>query len=215
MDNADRRDRHRVCVSALARMTRSPRGFTLVEALVAIAILALVAVLAWRATAAMTDNEVRLAAETVHWQQLDALLTRVEADLRAAVPRPARNGPIVDAPWSLATEDAAGNTLLIFTRAGPNAIDEPGTGGQRVGYRWRDGRVEVLYWPHIDNAVTALPTSYPLGVDVARFRVSALTSDNRWSDRWPYLGSGDIPRGVRIELVLADGNVVERWLALQ
>ena len=55
-------------------MRRRPCGFTLVEALVAIAILALVAVLAWRATAAMADSDVRLAAERARWQQLDAVL---------------------------------------------------------------------------------------------------------------------------------------------
>ena len=38
------------------------RGFTLVEVLVAVAILALVATIAWRGTAAMTDAEARLGA---------------------------------------------------------------------------------------------------------------------------------------------------------
>ena len=117
------------------------RGFTLVEALVAIAILGLVALLAWRATAAMTDNEARLAAESARWQQLDAVLARLEADLRASVPRRARHGTMTEAAWSLAADDAAGNALLIFTRAGPDALDEPAIGGQRVGYRWRDGRI--------------------------------------------------------------------------
>jgi len=105
------------------RMVRSARGFTLVEALVAIAILALVALLAWRATASMTDSEVRLAAERARWQRLDAVLTRIEADLRASVPRAARRGAGTDAAWSLAPADAAGNALLVFTRAWPCAID--------------------------------------------------------------------------------------------
>jgi general secretion pathway protein J len=196
-------------------MTRTARGFTLVEALVAIAILGLVALLAWRATAAMTDNEVRLAAESARWRQLDALLTRVEADVRASVPRRARHGTLTEPAWSLAPEDAAGNALLIFTRAGPAAIDEPGIGGQRVGYRWRDGRIEALYWPHIDNPAATAPSTYALSDGVVRFRIAALTSDNRWSDRWPLPGGADIPRGVRVELVLADGSTIERWLALQ
>jgi general secretion pathway protein J len=192
-----------------------PRGFTLVEALVAIAILALVALLAWRATAAMTDSEVRLTAERAHWQELDAVLTRVEADLRSATPRPARRGASTDAAWSLAPDDAAGNASLVFTRAGPSAIDEPGSAGQRVGYRFRAGHVEALYWPHIDNVDTGAATSYALTDDVAGFRVTALTADNRWSAQWPLPGSTPMPRGVRIELTLADGTTVERLLALQ
>jgi len=196
-------------------MQGRPRGFTLVEALVAIAILALVALLAWRATAAMTDSEVRLTAERAHWQELDAVLTRVEADLRSATPRPARRGTSTDAAWSLAQGDAAGNALLVFTRAGPSAIDEPGSAGQRVGYRFRAGHVEALYWPHIDNVGTDAATSYALTDDVAGFRVAALTADNRWSTQWPLPGSAQMPRGVRIELTLADGTTVERLFALQ
>jgi len=194
---------------------RLPGGFTLVEALVAIAILALVALLAWRATAAMADSEARLTAERSRWQRLDAVLTRVEADLRASIPRPARRGVATDAAWSLATGDAAGNALLVFTRAGPSAVEEPGSAGQRVGYRLRGGHVEVLYWPHIDNVAAETATSYALTDDVAGFRVAALTADNRWSAQWPLPGSTPIPRGVRIELTLADGSTIDRLLALQ
>lgn len=198
----------------LPATARTARGFTLVEALVALAILGLVALLAWRATAAMTDNEARLAAESAHWQQLDAVLSRVEADLRASVPRRARHGSTTEAAWSMAPEDAARNTLLTFTRAGPDAVDEPGIGGQRIAYRWRAGRIETLYWPHVDNDAATLPSTYALADGVARFRIEALDSDLRWTDRWPFPGGAEIPRGVRVELLLADGTAVERWLAL-
>jgi general secretion pathway protein J len=200
---------------ASVTLPRALHGFTLVEALVAIAVLALVALLAWRATAALADNEARLTAESARWQRLDALLTRIEADLRAAVPRRARHGATVEAAWTIAPEDAAGNTLLVFTRAGPDAIGEPGIGGQRVGYRWRDGRVETLLWPYIDNAAATEPATYALADGIDRFRAVALASGERWSDRWPFTGDADMPRGVRVELVLADGSTVERWLALQ
>ncbi|HEY7788696.1 MAG TPA: type II secretion system minor pseudopilin GspJ [Casimicrobiaceae bacterium] len=191
------------------------RGFTLVEALVAIAILALVAMIAWRATAAMTDGEARLSAESARWQHLDALLSRMEADMRTAIPRSVRHGSQVEPAWYASPEDATGNTALVFTRAGPDAIDEPGSGGQRVGYRFRDGRLEVLYWPWLDNAAATQPTAYALVAGVAHFRILQLTADGRWSDRWPLLGANAIPHGVRIEIVLADGSVIERWLALQ
>jgi general secretion pathway protein J len=191
------------------------RGFTLIEALVAIAILALVASIAWRATAAMTDGEVRLAAESARWQRLDALLVRLEADMRRAVPRSARHGSAVEPAWVAAPSDGAGDTALVFTRAGPDDFDEPGSGGQRVGYRLRDGRIEVLYWPRLDNAPGAEPATYALVDGVARFRVLQLDASDRWSDRWPLFDASAMPRGVRVEITLADGGVVERWLALR
>ena len=68
------------------------RGFTLVEALVALVILAIVAVLAYRGTASLTVGEAQLAAESARWRTLDAVFTRLEADLRQALPRPVRHG---------------------------------------------------------------------------------------------------------------------------
>jgi len=64
---------------------------------VAVAILAIVALIAWRATAAMSDSEARLAGETARWRHLDALLTRIEADMREAIldkPRHQWLGPL-------------------------------------------------------------------------------------------------------------------------
>jgi general secretion pathway protein J len=194
---------------------RRTHGFTLIEALVAIAILALVASIAWRATAAMTDGEVRLSAESARWQRLEALLVRLEADMRRAIPRSVRHGSGVEPPWIAAPSDSAGDTALVFTRAGPDDLDEPGSGGQRVGYRLRDGRIEVLYWPRLDNAPGVEPATYALVDGVARFRVFQLDANDRWSDRWPLFGTSAMPRGVRVEITLADGAIVERWLALR
>jgi general secretion pathway protein J len=196
---------------------RRPRGFTLVEALVAVAILAIVALIAWRATASMSDSEARLAAETARWRQLDALLTRIEADMREAIPRTSRHGASQEVAWSAAPVDGAGNTSLVFSRAGPDALDEPGNGGQRVGYRLRDGRIEVLYWPRLDNVAAKDPAAYPLADGIARFRILELAPDGGWSDRWPLPGIEPhaLPRGVRVDIELADGGVVERWLALR
>jgi len=205
----------RAPASCASGTPRRRRGFTLVEALVAVAILALVAMIAWRATAAMTDGEARLSAESARWQQLDALLARMEADMRTAIPRGVRHGDAAEPAWYAVPEDAAGNTALVFTRAGPDAVDEPGSGGQRVGYRLRDGHVEVLYWPRLDNAAATKPAIYALAGDIAGLRVLQLAADGRWSDRWPFQGASPIPYGVRIEMVLADGSAVERWLALQ
>ncbi len=190
------------------------RGFTLVEALVAVAILGLVALLAWRATASMTDSEARLVAESARWQALDASMTRLEADLRASIPRRARHGNVVEPAWSLDREDATGNATLVFTRAGPDAFTEPGVGGQRLGYRLREGRIEALYWPQIDNPSTIEPAAFQLLDGVAGFRIEALASQ-RLSDRWPLTGSPELPEGVRIALTFADGSTIERWFALQ
>jgi len=191
------------------------RGFTLVEALVALLILAIVAVLAYRGTAAMTGGEAQLAEESARWRALDMVFTRLEADLRQAVPRASRHGDRLEAAFSSLPVDAAGNDAIVFSRAGPEFAVEPGMQGQRIGYRLRDGTLEVSFWPQLDNVANAAPIVYPLIGGIERFRVSALTGANRWSERWPLDRNDLLPRAVRVELTLADGTQVERWFALR
>ncbi|HEV2220972.1 MAG TPA: type II secretion system minor pseudopilin GspJ [Casimicrobiaceae bacterium] len=190
------------------------RGFTLVEALVAIAILGVVALLAWRATDAMTRSQAQISRETRHWQQLDAVFARMEADMRRAIPREVRM-PALQPAWSAVPADAEGDTLLAFSRAGPYSVDEPGAAGQRVGYDLRRDRLEVMYWPQLDDPTGAAPVAYTLADGVARFRVLQLTGSGAWSATWPRADEDAIPRAVRVELTLEDGSLITRTLALR
>ena len=191
------------------------RGFTLVEILVALAILAVVALLAYRATAAMTDGEARLAAESEHWRTLDRFFARIEADMREAVPRGSRHGLAVEPAWWARPADGAGNTALTFTRAGPEFAIEPGIAGQRIGYRLAGDRVEVVYWSQLDNIDDARATAYPLVAGVQRFRVSQIGAGRTWLPRWPVGGDTGVPRAVHVELGLADGTAVDRVIVLR
>jgi general secretion pathway protein J len=189
-------------------------GFTLVELLVSLAILGLIAVLGYRALASLADSEAKLTAEARHWQNLDAMFARLEADLREAIPRPARTGVATEPAW-IGDVDAAGNAELRFSRAGPEFSVEPGTSGQRIGYRLRDAAVEVLYWPRLDQPAAVLPQAYALAGGVAGFRVAYLDAGGGWRDRWPAPGESPVPRAVRVAVTLGGGEVVERWLALR
>ena len=191
------------------------RGFTLIEILVALAILAVVALLAYRATAAMTDGEARLAAESEHWRTLDRFFARIEADMREAVPRGSRQGGAVEPAWWAQPADSAGNTALVFTRAGPEFVLEPGVAGQRIGYRLTADRVEVVYWPQLDNVDDARATAYPLVAGVRQFRVSQVGAGKAWLPRWPIGGDTGVPRAVHVELDLADGRSIDRVIVLR
>jgi general secretion pathway protein J len=182
---------------------------------VALLILAIVAVLAYRGTSALTGSEAQLSEESARWQALDAVFTRLEADLRQAIPRASRHGDHVEAAWSSLPADASGNSALVFSRAGPEFSLEPGMAGQRIGYRLRDGTLEVLFWPQLDNVAGAAPASYGLIGGITAFHVLALTPDGGWSERWPLRADDGLPRAAKIELRLADGTAIERWFALR
>lgn len=196
-------------------MTRiSRRGFTLVEILIALAILSLIATLGYRALASLTDSEVRLTAEAARWRALDGLFARLESDMRQALPREVRLGEAREPGW-LAEVDAAGNTELRISRAGPEFEPDPGAPGQRIGYRLRGDGVEILYWPHLDQPSAVVPQSYMLASEVLEFRAAFLDAAGTWRQRWPAAGEAAVPRAVRIELALADGTRIERLLALR
>ena len=190
------------------------RGFTLIEVLIAAAIVALLALLGYRAVAALSESEEKLSAEATRWRTLDLFFARLEGDLRQAIPRPARSGSTREASWAAAA-DSAGNGFLEFSRAGPEFTLEPSSAGIRLEYRFRDGNVEVLYWGSYDRPSGAQPTAYPLVSGIASFRLAYLAKDGTWLDVWPRAGEADLPRAVKVDLTLASGETIERWLALR
>ena len=194
-------------------MTRE-RGFTLIEVLVALALMALVAVLAWRATASLVDGEARLSGEAQRWRMLDAAFARLEGDLRQALPRGVRSASGIEPAWIGAVE-AHGASAIVFTRAGAEFTVEPGAAGHRIGYRLRDAALEVVYWPALDRARDVEPAAYALVDGIAGFRIAQLGTRGQWSDRWPLAGDDDVPRAVRVQLSLATGETIERLFALR
>jgi prepilin-type N-terminal cleavage/methylation domain-containing protein len=107
------------------------RGFTLIEVLVALAVLAVFATFAWRATASLVEGEARLAAEARRWQTLDAMYARIEADARAAVPRAVRVPGGRDTVEKVSRERSS---AFAFTRAGGDPANRAPS-----GCAWRTG----------------------------------------------------------------------------
>ncbi|HVE50693.1 MAG TPA: type II secretion system minor pseudopilin GspJ [Casimicrobiaceae bacterium] len=195
-------------------MTRKrATGFTLIEILVALALMALVATLAWRATHSLVDGELRLSNESQRWRTLDVAFARMEADMRQAQPRAIKAEGKPEPAW-LAARESNGASAIVFTRAGSEFSVEPGVAGQRIGYRLRDNALEVVYWPALDRERYVAPTAYRLVDDVIGFRITHASS-GQWVESWPPSGEADLPRAVRVELALASGELIERWFALR
>ncbi len=196
------------------RRTEAGRGFTLVELLIALAIMSLLSLLGYRAVASLADTEGRLAAEAERWRALDFFFAHLESDCRQAVPRRARVGNDLQPAFS-ATTDARGDALLVFSRAGAEFVLEPGSAGQRIGYRLREGSIEILYWSAYDLPDGATPAAYALVAGVAKLELAYLDSRGAWRDRWPIFDEPALPRAVRAEVELADGKRLQRIMALQ
>jgi type II secretion system protein J len=134
--------------------------------------------------------------------------------MREAVPRTTRVGTGAE-PALVGITTATGNGEVRFSRAGSEFSLEAGSAGQRIGYRFRDNTVEILYWPYLDVSPVATPVSYVLASGIARFHLDYLSPAGEWRDQWPIDTDPPLPRAVRVQLTLVSGESIERWLTLR
>ena len=210
------------------------RGFTLLELLVAIAVLAVVGALGYRGLNSVLDAEARLQAESRRWSDIALLFSQLSEDLTMAVGRTARDAADLTGPALLLTAGAATVVDAGSAMAGASA-NAPGTDAQmvvtrlgigegaaaqsaprRVGYRLRDGTLEYLVWPDLDAAPGTTPAAYELLDGVADLRWQALDVDGRWDSVWPANRPGSsLPRAVSVRVILADGGEITRIVPLR
>jgi general secretion pathway protein J len=163
----------------------SVRGFTLLELLVAIAILALVAVGSYR----LLFDTINTRDRGLQQEQALAALQRAEMliqrDLLQAAPRPVRDEFGDVQPAFLLSSDKG----LEFTRRGwRNPLQETRSNLVRVRYRIESGKLLREHWPVLDRARTSTPVRTVLLDDVSDFRLQVF-ADNAWHPSWPLLGS--------------------------
>ncbi len=197
------------------------RGFTLIEVLIALTIFAVMSALAYRGLTSILGSRDRVAQENGKWRDVSFFFARLEADLVNAVARGIRNSNnlmeaafIGNATFAKETEGQ-----LMFTRMGL-----PGAGGtlaapQRFGYRLKQGIVEELVWPVLDQGQRTVPEVYPLLAGVRTLQLRYLDGANQWRDSWPGVSSGGapatpLPKAVEVALTLDSGETITRLLLL-
>ena len=193
-------------------MRRRQFGLTLIELIVAVALLALLTVMAYRGLDSMTRANERTLTESERWRAVTLFLERFAADVSQPARRPVR-GPS-DATlatwWGRAiTEPAGTGAQFEFSRKSPSGLDE-----SRLGYRLRDGNVELLVWRVLDRAPGSSVEVYPLLQDVSALRFRHLDAHGLWQDQWPLVDTEPLPRAISIEFTLVGGTSVKRIFAL-
>lgn len=197
---------------------RGTRGLTLIELMVALAVLGVVGVLTWRATSHLIDARQRIGDELSRWQAVAHASALIERELlQIAPPELAEGG------GSLPTLVLEGRTDGSRSRLGWRVV-----GGEhafaRIEIRHADGKLEALIWP--DRAAQAPPTRLALLDRVTAVRWQVLSAGRR-HEQWPppagaasrpnaqRPSAAPLPEAVELSLELADVGTITRIFALR
>jgi len=173
---------------------RSQHGFTLLELLVAMAVFAFMAAMAYSGldqvnrTRSITDQS---ADELIELQRAFMFMAR---DVEQVVDRPVRNELGESLPAFVG--DVQNPNVMELTRTGwrnplPNVIHRSSL--QRVAWGVEDNNLVRVYWNSLDRAADATAVKQVMLHGVKRVEVRFLDKNNSWQDRWPLSTSSNNP----------------------
>lgn len=192
---------------------RAPRGFTLLELLVAVAILAVVAMLSWRGLSSLASTRERLAPQNDEVQAILAGFGQLQRDL-AQAPSSARLFALPVQPVRVLVVE--GHPALQVLRLADSPDGSPATSVQLVLYRIQEGGLRRLSSaaqrfysagsPVGMDGVTLVP-----GVDDMQIRV--------WRNGVGWITPGSDADsantvGVEVRLLRSDGTSLRRVFAV-
>jgi len=168
-------------LSARGRAEIGKRGFSLIELLVALAVFATMAALAYGGLDSIARTRAELGRQQDSFRDLMRGIGLIERDLRQAIARPVRGN------YGEALPALIGSSGHIeFTRTGfANPQAEPRPNLERVLYEFDDAALKRGTFPVLDRAPATTPTLATLRSNVESFRLRYLDANNRWSEDWP------------------------------
>ncbi len=178
------------------------RGFTLIEILLALALLAVVITLIQGTYSGTVKSRERSGAESRQLHTAALVLDRLANEISGAYVDPARP----DATGLVLAVDGDGHSVLAFTaRLQPIPTIRPG-GGSEVSYfvEAEDDRVRLVRResPDLDGNLEEGGAPYPVVDDLVRFQVQCFDGE-QWVEEWDSREREDgpvLPRAVSVEL---------------
>lgn len=200
------------------------QGFTLIEILVAVAITALLAAMAFGGLNMVLDTADDTRAHQQRLRDLQLAMTLLARDLRQTVPRPVRT---LDADTEPAfTAGRAADTLFSTTRSGwDNPAGQRRSTLQRVSWRVQEGRLIRSYHFHLDRAPDDTPRDLVLLDGVRTAELEVIDGGGQAHRSWPpeptpeQIEQGKdnatlLPAGVHLRLELEGTGLIERYIAV-
>lgn len=198
------------------------KGFTLIEVMIAILIMAIIAVMASQSFSVAISSSEATQEAIDRMAKVDRVWVLFETDLRNAIPAM----PIVsrDKPIPPVYIEPSEEYRLTILRAGyANPLKLPRTEMVRIGYRFEDNVLFRDTWINIaeNDQREAKPQIVIEGLE--DIFIKALPDNNRssvaagpWLERWPQNGQppNKLPAAIEITLVTEDFGEISRIYSL-
>jgi len=191
-------------------------GFTLLEAIVSLFLLAVMSVMAYQAIESVLNTNQRSRNELSNEQQLQLAWQIISNDILHLIARSYADGfGGIEAAYQTSNSDI----LLSFTRGGGALLESNPTGLTRVQYRLDDtGRLLRTVWPAFVSIRDSDGQQRVLLEDVSAVDFNNLTTLGYYSLNWPPIDVEfennllSLPLMVDVSIQLEDGTVSRRLL---
>ena len=200
-------------------MMHRQRAFTLIELLVAMTIFAVLAVISYRTLDSLFKTREHLNTQSSRLRDVALLFARLENDFAVVIARRVRNADnqLDDALRLSPLLPAANDASLVFTRSGFGGSVGYSSGPQRLGYRLRDGILELVMWPQLDMAPRILPQAHAALTDVREAKWRAMDRAGNFVSEWRSTGAEGatyFPSALELSITLSSGEQYTRLFTL-
>tara|TARA_B100000809_G_scaffold264419_1_gene320192 strand:- start:2 stop:610 length:609 start_codon:yes stop_codon:yes gene_type:complete len=164
---------------------RCVKGFTLVELLIAIAILSVIGVMALGGLNQVIDQKFIAQERSDRWREVQLTMRTIYQDLSQIHPRSTREE--FGETWQPALQaDPRARYALELSRGG---WTNPGGFARgsvlRVAYDWEENVLVRLHWPVMDRTLSTLPIRTDLLGGVSNIEFRFLDNTGEWHRNWP------------------------------
>ncbi|MGB9430218.1 MAG: type II secretion system minor pseudopilin GspJ [Gammaproteobacteria bacterium] len=192
------------------------RGFTLVELLVAVAIFAVVAALAYGGLDSVISQREQTTGVMNRLRTVQQAISIMTRDFSQLDPRQVRD-PLGGTLLAALISTPQNLPPVTFTRGGwSNPLADVRSTEERVAYQLDDDKLLRLSWPELDNVPQTQPTKQVLLTHVTAFDLRFMDSTDQWQEQWPPLNAtasaylAQLPLAVEVDITLKDWGRITR-----